>query len=377
MGEDTPAVPSADVEEAMIFRLVREKDVEGIRRYLQDSNVVPIQYDGEGMTPLQHAAYRGGYEICRLLIDHGADVNATKHAHKYSTLHFGVMSGKCDLVRLLLDHGADPTAKNTVGKTASEIGAFVGNHDAVSVINNYVPLSSLDGPFKAKKVTAEVRAAIENPMHDLICTGNVHPVSVINFAEKQISLVVNAKLVGEILEYMMNREMSVDGDANTILAFKLHVLSNYEKLLSTACSSEDKSKHLLALKKKFLTGVEPDGTQEYMEKYLREVIRLFPFVQSPMIVSIVGTLADTKIGDHPTAITLINSHLNGQRMFKNSEPCVACGAESASKKCSKCKSVSYCDAVCQKLEWFTHKRFCQKFLMDRLAAEADKKFTIA
>jgi ankyrin repeat protein len=68
-------------------------------------------------------------------------VNACKHNHKYSTLHFAALSGKSDVVRLLLTHGADPDATNTVGKTASQIGAFVG--EQLSTLTKYFPVLSL------------------------------------------------------------------------------------------------------------------------------------------------------------------------------------------------------------------------------------------
>ena len=41
--------------------------------------------------------------------------------------------------------------------------------------------------------------------------------------------------------------------------------------------------------------------------------------------------------------------------------CSTCGEEKATKKCSKCKSVQYCDKECQKLHWFMHKKVCAKW----------------
>jgi hypothetical protein len=38
--------------------------------------------------------------------------------------------------------------------------------------------------------------------------------------------------------------------------------------------------------------------------------------------------------------------------------CAACDAPSATKRCSVCKAVHYCDADCQHAHWLEHKRHC-------------------
>ena len=144
----------------------------------------------------------------------------------------------------------------------------------------------------------------------------------------------------------------------------------------SAVGKEDRRKALLKLKKKFLEGVESDRAQEYMEKYLRECIRTFPFQQSALLQNMVTTLSKVPIGGHPTAHTVLNSSINGQRMFQDEGSCVTCGEEKAMKKCSKCKSVSSCGQECQKLDWFSHKKFCNRYNEERIAAEKDKKFSV-
>ena len=53
-----------------------------------------------GMTPLQHAAFKGRADICQLLLNNGADVNSNYHDNNYSTLHFAALSGVSTLFAL-------------------------------------------------------------------------------------------------------------------------------------------------------------------------------------------------------------------------------------------------------------------------------------
>jgi hypothetical protein len=61
------------------------------------------------------------------------------------------------------------------------------------------------------------------------------------------------------------------------------------------------------------------------------------------------------------ALTVVTSALNGHRGFSDEiKTCATCGEEKASKKCSKCKEVQYCDRECQRLHWFIHKKECNR-----------------
>lgn len=45
------------------------------------------------MTPLMHAAYKGKADMCRLLLQHGADVNCNQHEYGYTALMFAGLAG--------------------------------------------------------------------------------------------------------------------------------------------------------------------------------------------------------------------------------------------------------------------------------------------
>lgn len=50
--------------------------------------------------------------------------------------------------------------------------------------------------------------------------------------------------------------------------------------------------------------------------------------------------------------------------------CHTCGEEKATKKCSKCKAVQYCDRECQRLHWFIHKKNCARLSSVQVRSEA-------
>lgn len=40
-----------------------------------------------------HASYKGKADMCKLLLQHGADVNCNQHEHGYTALMFAGLSG--------------------------------------------------------------------------------------------------------------------------------------------------------------------------------------------------------------------------------------------------------------------------------------------
>lgn len=78
-----------------------------------------------------------------------------------------------------------------------------------------------------------------------------------------------------------------------------------------------------------------------------------------VFIEIVKTLSTVKIGDEPSALSLLSRGISGQKGFDEDVPsCPACSEPKPSKKCSQCKATLYCDQRCQRLHWPTHKKFC-------------------
>jgi len=67
----------------------------------------------DGMTALVEAAHSGQQAVAMLLLEKGANPNASEVG--YTALHAAVLRGGLDLVRSLLAHGADPNLRMTRG----------------------------------------------------------------------------------------------------------------------------------------------------------------------------------------------------------------------------------------------------------------------
>ncbi|KAE9566806.1 hypothetical protein CGMCC3_g17039 [Colletotrichum fructicola] len=105
-------------------------------------------------------------DTVRLLLEHGADPNATLHFNGYSILHFACDRGWSGIVSALLHHGADVTAKDGRGRTPIQIAArqerrLRRENTIVQLLNNgadpnrkpflaAIPFSALVAQFKAQ-----------------------------------------------------------------------------------------------------------------------------------------------------------------------------------------------------------------------------------
>jgi ankyrin repeat protein len=70
----------------------------------------------DGFTPLHFAAFFGHPGAARILVEHGADVNAVAdNPMSVQPLHSAAAASCREIAELLLEHGADPNAKQASG----------------------------------------------------------------------------------------------------------------------------------------------------------------------------------------------------------------------------------------------------------------------
>jgi ankyrin repeat protein len=84
-----------------------------------------VDHRTTGWTALMHAVHKREHETARVLLDHGAAVDARTRGG-VTALIMAAAYGDTEMVRVLLDHGADPRARTTVGVTALSNAAGTG-----------------------------------------------------------------------------------------------------------------------------------------------------------------------------------------------------------------------------------------------------------
>ncbi|XP_031432684.1 ankyrin repeat and MYND domain-containing protein 2a [Clupea harengus] len=361
-----PAKGDLRDDERELLLVIAAGNVQEASRLLGCKEVRVNCLDEYGMTPLMHAAYKGKADMCKLLLQHGADVNCNEHEHGYTALMFAGLSGKTEITWMMLDAGAETDVVNSVGRTAAQMAAFVGQHDCVTVINNFFSRARLDYYTKAQGLEREPKLApkLAGPLHKIIMSTNLNPVKMVLLVQENPMLAEPDALekCSHVMELICEKCVKQQ-DMNEVLAMKMHYISCV--LQKCAVFMKDRQDKLDGLIKSLLKGRDGDGFPVFQEKFIRECIRKFPYCDATLLQQLVRSIAPVEIGSDPTAISVLTQAITGQVGFVDAEFCTACGEKGAEKRCSICKMVIYCDPACQKMHWFTHKKLCKRLQEQR------------
>ena len=100
---------SEALESADIFEAAKNGDLKSMQKFIADGVDVNIETkngDMMGTTPLMVASWEGHIEIVKLLIENGADVNASRPYGDITALNEASQNGHTEIVKLLIKHGA-------------------------------------------------------------------------------------------------------------------------------------------------------------------------------------------------------------------------------------------------------------------------------
>ena len=95
--------------------------------------VLTPAYTTGGVTSLHDAVNTNNAAVVKVLLEQGADVNATNE-DGHTALHIAAIRNRAGVAKVLLEHGADVNATVGNGWTALEIAADKGYTDVIKVL---------------------------------------------------------------------------------------------------------------------------------------------------------------------------------------------------------------------------------------------------
>ena len=93
--------------------------------------------DASGATPLHWAALNGDLEFARLLLEHGADIEAREPGEGLTALHVAAAGGDADIVKLLLERGADAGARDRAGRRPLDVARMSNSAEVADVLRRH------------------------------------------------------------------------------------------------------------------------------------------------------------------------------------------------------------------------------------------------
>ncbi|EME32366.1 26S proteasome non-ATPase regulatory subunit 10 [Galdieria sulphuraria] len=96
-------------------------------------DMVNVKTDDSQLTPLHCAASKNNLEICKLLIEYGALVNAVD-VHGYTPLMRAAQKGNDECLAFLLSRGAIVNVRNRQGDTALHLACEMGYRSTVQIL---------------------------------------------------------------------------------------------------------------------------------------------------------------------------------------------------------------------------------------------------
>jgi ankyrin repeat protein len=104
-----------------------------VTEWLQSGGDVDARGGAKDHTGLQLAAREGHLEVVRMLLKHGANVNAQNNVGG-SSLHAAAFQGRLEVVRELITSGANPKLQNGSGRCAVDLAEAAGHAVVVAYL---------------------------------------------------------------------------------------------------------------------------------------------------------------------------------------------------------------------------------------------------
>ena len=111
----------------VVSEYVNARDAEG---------KTPLHLSSDDSNPVGPNVALSRSKVARLLLEHGADVNARENDHS-TPLHVAARNGRVEVVRVLLEHGANVAAEGEDGKTAFQFASEIGHEEIAKLLSEH------------------------------------------------------------------------------------------------------------------------------------------------------------------------------------------------------------------------------------------------
>lgn len=108
-------------------------NLDGVKRLIAQGTDVNFANRG-GVTALMVASQWNRAEVADVLLENGADVDATESESGRNALMYSCLSGDLRVLRRLLESGAAVNAADGIGRTALMMAATIGSTRAVELL---------------------------------------------------------------------------------------------------------------------------------------------------------------------------------------------------------------------------------------------------
>lgn len=108
------------LDEFTALHFAAQENQYDVCKYLLEKGANVEAKSSIGRTPLHLSALRGNSEVVKLLVSNGADINC-QDSDMYTPLHYASEMGNRDCVAVLVERGADANIKNNLGAKPGDI----------------------------------------------------------------------------------------------------------------------------------------------------------------------------------------------------------------------------------------------------------------